>query len=121
MLDHAGVPAVDCACISLGYRRMAKVKLLSWSLVCIVVLVVVLVMVVLRMNSIYSVHPGRIRQCSHIESRKKIESTNMFKSWRKGVVTTDTPEVPVNCSKLIAGDEEEIQRVSNITATCCVR
>ena len=33
------------------------------------------------------------------------------------MVTTDTPEVPVNCSKLIAGDEEEIQRVSNITAT----
>ena len=83
----------------------------------LVVLVVVLVVVVLGMNSIYSVCPGRIAQCSHIESRRKIESRNMFKSWERGVVTTDTPEVPVNCSKLIAGDEEEIQRVSSITAT----
>ena len=48
---------------------------------------------------------------------KVLKHDNLFKSWERGVVTTDTPEVPVNCSKLIAGDEEEIQRVSNITAT----
>ena len=48
---------------------------------------------------------------------KVLRHDNVFKSWERGVVTTDTPEMPVNCSKLIAGDEEEIQRVSNITAT----
>ena len=34
-----------------------------------------------------------------------------FRGWSKGVVTTLTPEVPVNCSKVLSGDKEELERV----------
>ena len=34
-----------------------------------------------------------------------------FRGWSKGVVTTLTPEVPVNCSKVLSGNKEELERV----------
>ena len=34
-----------------------------------------------------------------------------FRGWSKGVVTTLTPEVPVNCSKVLSRDKEELERV----------
>lgn len=37
-----------------------------------------------------------------------------FKAWRQGMVTTLTPFVPVNCSKVIAGEDNEIARVNKI-------
>ena len=42
----------------------------------------------------------------------------LFKSWESGVVTFDILEVEVNCSRLISGDKEEIQRVSEVMSTC---
>ena len=73
-----------------------------------------LVMVMFEVDTTGLLHVTDVTKCC---TTPHFASLKMFKSWRKGVVTTDTPEVPVNCSKLIAGDEEEIQRVSNITAT----
>lgn len=41
-----------------------------------------------------------------------IEQSRLFKSWSKGVVTSVGHQ---NCSKLMAGDSEELKRVSNET------
>ena len=35
-----------------------------------------------------------------------------YRAWRNGVVTAVSPDFPVNCSKLWAGDENEVKRVN---------
>lgn len=40
-----------------------------------------------------------------------------FTAWRQGVVTVLTPDVQVNCSKAFDGDEQEIERVSELMSS----
>lgn len=40
-----------------------------------------------------------------------------FKAWKKGVVTVLSPELPVDCSKVAAGDVEEMARINRTVPT----
>ncbi len=39
-----------------------------------------------------------------------------YRGWIQGVVTVVTPEVHVNCSRVISGDKEEEERIESLTA-----
>lgn len=53
-------------------------------------------------------HEGRV--CSNLRP-------GGFKAWNKGFVSTFTPEVSVNCTKIVSGNEEELNRVKTLMVT----
>ena len=80
-----------------------------------------------RMNFNYTSHGGeKITTNISIERDNETKSTRIstecqvppggFRAWSKGVVTSFEPEVEVNCSRVIFGDEEELFKVEFVMA-----
>ena len=92
-------------------------------------LVVVYVLLLLKWSQDYSNIKKELQQTELIKgSEGEIEQASLdiidklchvppggYRGWNNGVVTVVTPEVYVNCSKVIFGDEEEVERLKNVT------
>ena len=58
--------------------------------------------------------PGAMEEVK-IEYHQNVSCFLEYKAWKKGVITTIYPPVEKNCSKLLAGDKEESEKVKLAT------